>query len=888
MATTRKKTTSNARSGTKTGGSRSGTASRSRASAKNAKRPIRREVGGMVMLLLALIVLVSCFTGDGWLINLIPKACKGLFGVGYYLMVPALMAAAWVLLTHRGRPVALRTACALLTPYLFGGICHMLFCKQDLSDAAKLFPTLWETGFTLESGGVLSGGTAHGFMAVLGKPASVIVFLVLLLALLMVVSQVTPAMLIELWREREDYDEEDYPEPPPRRQPQPKPKRAAQQPAKSRSAIDIPLDGTPLGGPPAQPEPPAQQEKKSFFRPREKEQLTPADLLSSQLQEEPAAVPEPQSIPTPEPIPEPQPVVRTPAPAPEPAPEPDPVPAPGSEPAPADPEPVTPPPPSVEERRKKKNAAEALEEATAQVTAEIASSMAPRGDSYGYPPVTLLEENLQDNYIEAGAELRSTAQRLADTLLSFGVNAVPGDVIRGPAITQYEFTLAQGVKLSKVTNLADDIALALGASGVRIAPIPDKSSVVGIEVPNRTVSPVLIRDVIESGAFMGHKSQVAFAIGRDINNRDIVGDIARLPHLLIAGTTGSGKSVCTNSLIISLLYKSGPEDVRFIMVDPKMVELAPYNGIPHLLIPVVTDPKKAAGALQWAVYEMLKRYKTFSGLGVKKLEEYNALAAQREDVPHMASVVVVIDELADLMTEAAKEVEESICRVAQMGRAAGMHLVIATQSPRADVITGLMKANIPSRIAFAVKDAINSRIILDATGAEKLVGRGDMLYAPIGSSKPLRVQGCYITPEEIDRVVSFVKSTGEVQYSDEVMQKIEENVQEKERKSGSSSPAADAPEDEGTDELLPAAVEVILETGQASVSMLQRRLKLGYSRAARLVDQMEQKGYVGPFEGSKPRQLLITQAKWQEIKMGSASGGDGPAPEEDIPWDDEE
>ena len=891
MATTRKKTTSNARSGTKTGGSRSGTASRSRASAKNAKRPIRREVGGMVMLLLALIVLVSYFTGDGWLINLIPRACKGLFGVGYYLMVPALMAAAWVLIGHRGRPVALRTACALLTPYLFGGVCHMLFCKLDLSDAAKLFPTLWETGFTLESGGVLSGGTAHGFMAVLGKPASVIVFLVLLLALLMVVAQVTPAMLIELWREREDYDEEDYPEPPPRRQPQPKPKRVPKQTAQA-SVIDIPLDGTPLGGPPPQAEPLAHTagtEKKSFFRPREKEQLTPADLLASQVPQEPV----------PEPVPEPAPVPRSPVPAPSPIPQPEPEPlpdpAPDFQPDPEpepDPAPVPPPsepvpPPPAEDRRKKKSAAEALEEATAQVTAEIASSMASGGDSYGYPPVTLLEENLQDNYIEAGAELRSTAQRLADTLRSFGVDAAPGDVIRGPAITQYEFTLAQGVKLSKVTNLADDIALALGASGVRISPIPDKSSVVGIEVPNRTVSPVLVRDVIESNVFMSHKSQVAFAIGRDINNRDVVGDIARLPHLLIAGTTGSGKSVCTNSLIISLLYKSGPEDVRFIMVDPKMVELAPYNGIPHLLIPVVTDPKKAAGALQWAVYEMMKRYKTFSELGVKKLEEYNALALQREEVPHMASVVVVIDELADLMTVAAKEVEDSICRVAQMGRAAGMHLVIATQSPRADVITGLMKANIPSRIAFAVKDAINSRIILDATGAEKLVGRGDMLYAPIGSSKPLRVQGCYITPEEIDRVVSFVKSTGEVQYSDEVMQKIEENVQEKERKSGSSSPAADAPEDEGTDELLPAAVEVILETGQASVSMLQRRLKLGYSRAARLVDQMEQKGYVGPFEGSKPRQLLITQAKWQEIKMGSAAGG-GPAPQEDAPWDDEE
>ena len=894
MATTRKKTTSNARSGTRAGGSRSGTASRSRASAKNAKRPIRREVGGMVMLLLALIVLVSYFTGDGWLINLIPRACKGLFGVGYYLMVPALLAAAWVLIGHRGRPVALRTACALLTPYLFGGACHMLFCKLDLSDAAKLFPTLWETGFTLESGGVLSGGTAHGFMAVLGKPASVIVFIVLLLALLMVVAQVTPAMLIELWREREDYDEEDYPEPPPRRQPQPKPKRAPKQTAQA-PVIDIPLDGTPLGGPPPQPQPQpeplvtAGTEKKSFFRPREKEQLTPADLLASQVPQEPVPEPVPEPAPVPRsPVPAPSPIPQPePEPLPDPAPDfpPDPEPEPDPAPVPQPSEPV--PPPPAEDRRKKKSAAEALEEATAQVTAEIASSMASGGDSYGYPPVTLLEENLQDNYIEAGAELRSTAQRLADTLRSFGVDAAPGDVIRGPAITQYEFTLAQGVKLSKVTNLADDIALALGASGVRISPIPDKSSVVGIEVPNRTVSPVLVRDVIESNVFMSHKSQVAFAIGRDINNRDVVGDIARLPHLLIAGTTGSGKSVCTNSLIISLLYKSGPEDVRFIMVDPKMVELAPYNGIPHLLIPVVTDPKKAAGALQWAVYEMMKRYKTFSELGVKKLEEYNALALQREEVPHMASVVVVIDELADLMTVAAKEVEDSICRVAQMGRAAGMHLVIATQSPRADVITGLMKANIPSRIAFAVKDAINSRIILDATGAEKLVGRGDMLYAPIGSSKPLRVQGCYITPEEIDRVVSYVKSTGEVQYSDEVMQKIEENVQEKERKSGSSAPAADPVEDEGADELLPAAVEVILETGQASVSMLQRRLKLGYSRAARLVDQMEQKGYVGPFEGSKPRQLLITQAKWQEIKMGSAVGG-GPAPQEDAPWDDEE
>ena len=881
MATTRKKTTSGGRGGGRSAGTRSRSGSKSRsAAAKNAKRPVRREVGGVVMLLLALIVLVSYFTGDGWLINLIPKACKGLFGVGYYLMVPALLAAAWALLTHRGRPVALRVFCALTAPYLFSGLWHILFCRLDLTDAAKLFPTLWESGFALDSGGVLSGGTAHGFMA----------FLVLLAAQMLAVFQVTPAMLLELWREREDYDEEDYPEPPPRR-PAPE-KKPAQRPAKTRSVIDIPLDGTPLGGRPAQAESseevlPAADGKKGFFRPREKERLTPADVAAAHQESAAAPLQEPiqETVQEAVPVPAPEPV-RPPVREPEPQ-------------LPEEPEhemetqPVTPPPPpepasQPEERRKKKNAAEALEEATAQVTAEIASAMAAGGDSYSYPPVTLLEENVQDNYIEAGAELRSTAQRLAETLRSFGVDAAAGDVIRGPAITQYEFTLAQGVKLSKVTNLADDIALALGAVGVRIAPIPDKSSVVGIEVPNRAVSPVLIRDVIESRTFAVHKSQVAFAVGRDINNRDIVGDIARLPHLLIAGTTGSGKSVCTNSLIISLLYKSSPDDVRFIMVDPKMVELAPYNGIPHLLIPVVTDPKKAAGALQWAVYEMMKRYKTFSELGVKKLEEYNALAAQREDVQHMASVVVVIDELADLMTVAAKEVEESICRVAQMGRAAGMHLVIATQSPRADVITGLMKANIPSRIAFAVKDAINSRIILDATGAEKLVGRGDMLYAPIGSSKPLRVQGCYITPEEIERVVSFVKSTGEAQYSDEVMQKIEENVQEKERKNGSAAPAGEPEEDEGADELLPAAVEVILETGQASVSMLQRRLKLGYSRAARLVDQMEQKGYVGPFEGSKPRQLLITRAKWQEIQMGGPAGAAGEAVNGmEAPWEEE-
>ena len=554
----------------------------------------------------------------------------------------------------------------------------------------------------------------------------------------------------------------------------------------------------------------------------------------------------------------------------------EPEPAPEAQPA-AQPEPEPAPQPEKKSRRSQESAAREVEQHAQEVSQAIEEELAEPEEAYQYPPVTLLDQNSDDNYTEVGAELRNNSRRLAQTITSFGVDAKPGDVVHGPSVTRYEFTLDQGVKLSKLTNLADDIALALGSGGVRIAPIPNKSSVVGIEVPNRVVTAVRIRDVIDSRAFAEHKSRVAFAVGKDIGGNCIVGDIARLPHVLIAGTTGSGKSVCTNSLIVSLLYKSTPEEVRFIMVDPKMVELAPYNGIPHLLIPVVTDPKKAAGALQWAVYEMMKRYKLFSENGVKDLAGFNALAGRSQELKKMPTVVVVIDELADLMLVAAKEVEESICRVAQMGRAAGMHLVIATQRPSSDVITGLMKANIPSRIAFAVASSLESRIILDTTGAEKLVGKGDMLYAPLGAGKPTRVQGCFITPEEIERVVDYVKQSGEAEYSQDVMDKIEQAVKEKEKGGGKSAGAPEPAGESPDDELLSAAVDVVLETGQASVSMLQRRLKLGYARAARLVDQMEERGYVGPFEGSKPRQLLIDKAKWQELKMAKA-----PAPEPEI------
>jgi len=459
--------------------------------------------------------------------------------------------------------------------------------------------------------------------------------------------------------------------------------------------------------------------------------------------------------------------------------------------------------------------------------------------------------------------LEANRHRLQDALQSFGVDAHIVDVTCGPSVTLYELELEQGVKLSKITSLSDDLALALGASAVRVAPIPDKISTVGIEVPNRQVSAVALRDVLSSRVFADSKSKVSFAVGKNIAGASIVGDISKFPHLLIAGTTGSGKSVCTNCLIVSLLYKATPEEVRLIMVDPKMVELGVYNGIPHLLIPVVTDPKKAAGALQWAVSEMMKRYSTFSQVGAKDLTSYNNYARKAE-IDTLPQVVVVIDELADLMTVAAKEVEESICRIAQMGRASGIHLVIATQRPSADVITGLMKSNIPSRIAFSVKEAINSRIILDTTGAEKLVGKGDMLYSPVGIDKPMRVQGCFVSEEEVASVVEFVKEGGAARYDEEVMHQIEKHAEEKEKAKG--APAEQASSGDDYDELLPAAIDVVLEMGQASVSMLQRRLKLGYSRAARLVDQMEEKGVVGPFEGSKPRQLLITKEQWAEMQ----------------------
>ena len=492
-------------------------------------------------------------------------------------------------------------------------------------------------------------------------------------------------------------------------------------------------------------------------------------------------------------------------------------------------------------------------------------------ESYKFPPLTLLKEAKVQNAAALSAELDNTATRLVDTLKSFGVETRIVDVSRGPTVTRYELQPSAGVKISKITNLADDIALNLATAGVRIeAPIPNKAAV-GIEVPNKASAVVGVRGILESPAFTSAKSKLTVALGRDIGGNAVVTDIAKMPHGLIAGATGSGKSVCINSIIISILYKAKPDEVKLLMIDPKVVELGIYNGIPHLLVPVVTDPRKASGALGWAVSEMEKRYKMFADRGVRDLAGYNRFVEQLGDpeVLKMPHIVIIIDELADLMMTAPNEVEDSINRIAAKARAAGMHLIIATQRPSVDVVTGVIKANIPTRIAFAVSSQIDSRTILDSAGAEKLLGRGDMLFSPVGSTKPNRIQGCFVSDEEVEAVVEYIKGDHSADYDDDVMVEIERQAAvEKKQKTGLKE---DGPDE---DPMLNDAIRVVVENGQASTSLLQRRLKLGYARAARIVDEMEQRGVVGPYEGSKPRRVLITKDQLMEREAAGANAAD--------------
>ena len=500
----------------------------------------------------------------------------------------------------------------------------------------------------------------------------------------------------------------------------------------------------------------------------------------------------------------------------------------------------------------------------AAATAPAEEPEAAESYQYQYPGIDLFEKAPEESDPNAQDELKANAQKLVDTLESFGVRTRVLDISRGPSVTRYEVQPMAGVKISRITSLADDIALNLAVADVRMeAPIPGKPAV-GIEVPNHKKTPVYIRSVFESQAFLRMTSPLGIALGKDIAGVAQVADLCKMPHLLIAGSTGSGKSVCVNSIIMSLLFRSSPEDVKLILIDPKVVELAEYNGIPHLLMPVITEPKKAAGALSSAVQEMERRYHLFAENNVRDIKSFNKLAATDPNLEKMPYIAIIIDELADLMMVVGKDVEDSICRIAQKARAAGMHLIVATQRPSVDVITGLIKANIPSRIAFAVSSQVDSRTILDGAGAEKLLGMGDMLFMPVGAPKPTRIQGTFVRDEEISRVLDFIKKSATVQYDEAMIEAMEKHaIQDGKKGSGS----ADSDEEGGSDPMLKQAVEVVIDAGQASTSLLQRRCKLGYARAARIMDEMEEKGIIGPYEGAKPRAVLISRQQWLEMQM---------------------
>jgi S-DNA-T family DNA segregation ATPase FtsK/SpoIIIE len=505
---------------------------------------------------------------------------------------------------------------------------------------------------------------------------------------------------------------------------------------------------------------------------------------------------------------------------------------------------------------------EKKEEKTKEVL-QLEHAIAVEEENYEYPPVELLSKPTKKTLKGGAKALTETAARLQKTLYSFGVSAKVENVSVGPAITRYELKPAEGVRVSKIANLADDIALNLAAETIRIeAPIPGKQAV-GIEVPNKEKQAVHLREVLESEEFQENKSKLTVALGKDVAGNTQLADIGKMPHVLIAGSTGSGKSVCINTIITSIIYNAKPSEVKLVMVDPKVVELSVYNGIPHLLIPVVTDPKKAAGALAWAVQEMDNRYELFAKKGVRDLKGYNHAIEKEEEFGKLPQIVIIIDELADLMMVAAKDVEEAICRLAQKARAAGMHLVIATQRPSVDVITGLIKANVPSRIAFAVSSQVDSRTILDSVGAEKLLGKGDMLFFPAGAPKPSRVQGAFVSDDEVEKIVDFVKQNGTATYSEDILESIENNNKT------DKEIAMEKDEEDDTDPFLMDAIETVVETGQASTSFIQRRFKVGYARAGRIIDQMEERGVISGYQGSKPREVLMSKEKLEELKMGT-------------------
>ena len=861
---------------TKTSGSKSSAAKKT---TKNARKqedtslniPVRL-ITSLVCVTLFILFLVIFLQPEGALVKLLQSFVLGLIGnVAFYVAIPALLYLFTIQAFSGKRPVILRSVCLICFTLICGLISQLGMDSESLPSGFALLVALYQGGAAGTTAGLLCGGIGLLLKWLCGTVISYIVLILAAVFTLLASFQITIPSIIRAIQNRpradwEDEEKEEVPEPAAvvvnhlanKRIEYVENKRRIQA---ERAQIDIPVDDEVEETAPNPAKRKISKKASDFMSQIDSDVETPVAAAGKAVTDN-ADVELILSAPKPvSPAPantinvEPVQAEMLPFEKEEPAPQPA-------------VEPVVEP---LDTAKTPKVTAKDAEESAAQVAAEIAQAEAVEKVAYCFPPIDLLNTPSRSSQ-DGTMEMRENTRRLNETLASFRIEAHIINVTRGPSVTRYEVELDKGVRLNKLTTCADDIALSLGASGVRIAAVPGKISVVGIEVPNRAVTTVSLREVIDSNEFSRAKSKSSFAVGKDIGGTCIVGNIAKLPHMLIAGTTGSGKSVCMNSIIISLLYKASPEDVKLIMVDPKMVELGIYNGIPHLLIPVVTDPKKAAGSLQWAVTEMMRRYKAMSDAGVRDLEAYNSIVEAEGEGKKLPQVVVIIDELADLMLVAAKEVEESICRIAQMGRAAGIHLIIATQRPSADVITGLMKANIPSRIAFAVASAMESRIILDTQGAEKLVGKGDMLFAPIGSGKPLRVQGCFVSDSEVEAVASYVKDNFTTTYDQTVMEEIERKAQQtgNNTKVTASDPEPNSEELDG-DEMLPAAVDVILETGQASVSMLQRRLKLGYARAARIVDEMEEKGIVGPFQGSKPRTILITKEQWAAQRGGQSA-----------------
>lgn len=877
MASKKTSVKTNARSSS---GGKKKTAARKGGKSAAARRQTKERLQLSVFLFVlgALLTALAFVKGES-LWNHMHQILLGIFGMfGYLLGILVLYWAALVALRQTIADNVVRAFALCLA--LCGTL--VVFSGPDLEGqgfvgAIKL---LYQNGLSSVFGGGVMGALGAVLLVYCGKVAACIIVLILLAACLMLFTGVTlgdayqfveglaqrfeERRALRRQEEEEEYYEEEpeeweEEEPQPRRrfglfgghgrqeQALPEPAREERRPAR-RPVIDLDLG----------PDPMVEKAQTGVDSMDEKPEIGPGGTFGQQALDE-------LSHPEPQPLAEPAPPAQAPAAARQAFEQ-------------AEEEPIETSLLEEEETEATPGELEALIQKAVlpqtQAPAPVIQVEAPDAEEppqeYTYPPLSLFEMGKRSDDAGAAAELKEKADKLVKTLEDFGVRTKVLDICRGPTVTRYELQPLAGVKISRITSLADDIALNLSAGGVRIeAPIPGKPAV-GIEVPNRVKEGVSIRGILESEAFGHSASPLTFALGKDIAGAAQVADLCRMPHLLIAGSTGSGKSVCVNSIIISFLYHSAPEDVKLILIDPKVVELAEYNGIPHLLMPVVTEPRKAAGALGSAVAEMERRYHLFAENNVREIKSYNRLAKETEGMEHLPYIAIVIDELADLMMVAGKEVEDYICRIAQKARAAGIHLIVATQRPSVDVITGLIKANIPSRIAFAVSSQVDSRTILDAGGAEKLLGMGDMLFLPVGAAKPIRIQGSFVKDEEISRVLDFIKKDNSAQYNEAMIAEMEKRAAA--QNEGGESEGGEG----GMDPMLKSAVEVVLDAGQASTSLLQRRCKLGYARAARIMDEMEQLHIIGPYEGAKPRQVLIDRQQWIEMCLRQDGGESAP------------